>query len=192
MELEKIIEDDRTSFIGRYFTNGLSVDERGDAYALSSATATTNGENSSTKPSAVTRINSGTTEFDETYFFNLEEASGGYYVTNHIYAGNGNFVVYMGEEKAPYDVGNRLAIINVYDKTFEWIEGMPNPENIVRGSLARNDYVESDGTTHIGVITTEGSYVYNIDVEDATASQGLEVDGGTITAISKLSPASQE
>ncbi len=192
MELEKVIEDDRTSFIGRYFTNGLSVDERGDAYAFSSATATTNGENSSTKPSAVIRINSGATEFDETYFFNLEEASGGYYVTNHIYAGNGDFVVYMGEEKAPYDIGNRLAIINVYDKTFEWIEGMPEPENIVRGSLTRNSYVENDGTIHIGVTTTESSYVYTINVENATASQGLEVDGGTITAISKLSLASQE
>ncbi len=189
MELETIIEDDRTSFIGRYFTSGLSVDEAGDAYAFSSGVAMTNGEFSSTKPSAVTRINSGETEFDESYLFNLEEASGGAYVTTHIYAGNGDFVVTMAEEKtSAYATGNKLAVINVYDQTFEWITGMPSTENI--GNITSNNYVSEDGMVHVGVTLADGtSYVYNIDVEAATASQGLQVEGGNITAISKLDPA---
>lgn len=184
MELETIIEDDRTSFIGRYFTNGLSVDEDGDAYAFSSGVAATNGEFTSTKPSAVTRINSGTTEFDDSYYFNLEEASGGAYATNHIYVGDGNFVVMMAEEKvSAYAAGKTLAVINVYDQTFEWIEGMPAPEVIT--NITTNNYVEN-GIVHVGVTTEESSYVYNIDIETATATQGLQVEGGNITAISKL------
>lgn len=184
MELETIIEDDRTSFIGRYFTNGLSVDEDGDAYAFSSGVAATNGEFTSTKPSAVTRINSGTTEFDDSYYFNLEEASGGAYATNHIYVGDGNFVVMMAEEKvSAYAAGKSLAVINVYDQTFEWIEGMPAPEVIT--NITTNNYVEN-GIVHVGVTTEESSYVYNIDIETATATQGLQVEGGNITAISKL------
>ncbi|GHA37969.1 hypothetical protein GCM10007103_19430 [Salinimicrobium marinum] len=187
LELETIIEDDRTSFIGRYFTNGLSVDEAGDAYAFSSGVAATNGVISSTKPSAVTRINSGERKFDETYLFDLEAASGGAYVTNHIYAGNGNFVVTMAEEKtSAYATGNKIAVINVYDETFEWVTGMPSEENIL--SITTNNYVSEDGTVHIGVTTEESSYVYNINVASATASQGLEVQGGNITAISKLDP----
>lgn len=190
MELEKVIKDDRTSFIGRYFTNGLSVDETGDAYAFSSSIATSNGNMASIKPSAVTRINSGETEFDKDYFFNLEEASGGFYATNHISAGNGNFVVMLRKEKAPYSTGNKLAVINVYNKTFEWVEGIPAAENIL--SVTSNNYVDSDGIVHIGVTTTESSYVYNINVENATATQGLEVIGGNITAISKLEPVTTE
>ena len=40
--------------------------------------ATTNGEASSTKPSAITKFNAGQEEFDDSYFFNLEEASNAY------------------------------------------------------------------------------------------------------------------
>lgn len=186
MELETVIEDDRTSFIGRYFTNGLSVDEAGDAYAFSSGVAATNGEFTSTKPSAVTRINSGSTDFDENYYFNLEEASGGAYATNHIYVGDGNFVVMMAEEKvSAYAAGKNLAIINVYEQTFNWVDGMPAPEVIT--NITTNNYVEN-GTVHLGVTTEESSYVYNIDIETATATQGLQVEGGNITAISKLNP----
>jgi hypothetical protein len=190
MELEKIINDDRTSFIGRYFTSGLSVDEAGDVYAFSSSVASSNGTMTSTKPSAVTRIKSGETEFDDTYLFDLEEASGGYYATNHIYAGNGDYVVMMREEKAPYSVGTNLAVINVYDKTFDWIEGTPETTDIQ--NVTSNNYVDADGTVHVGITTSESSYVYNINVDNATASRGLEVQGGNITAISKLDPVGEE
>lgn len=59
MELEKVIKDDRTSYIGRYFTEGLTVVENGDIYAFSSGVATTNGEAASSLPSAFLRINAG-------------------------------------------------------------------------------------------------------------------------------------
>src|SRR5690606_9145237 len=93
MELEKVIQDDRTSFIGRYFTNGLGVVENGDVYAFSSSTAqglvpdVVNGKDTvkrvitTTKPSAITRIKNGTDAFD-TYYLNFETASGGNIITN--------------------------------------------------------------------------------------------------------------
>lgn len=59
MELNTVIKDNRTSFIGRYFLSGLEVDELGDAYAFSSSIATSNGEMTSTLPSAITRIKKG-------------------------------------------------------------------------------------------------------------------------------------
>tara|TARA_R110002020_G_scaffold445961_1_gene657939 strand:+ start:5905 stop:7161 length:1257 start_codon:yes stop_codon:yes gene_type:complete len=187
MELETVIHDDRTSFIGRYFTNGLSVDENGDAYAFSSAVSTNNGVFTDTKPSAITRIKSGSLSFDQTYLFDLEEASGGHHVTTHVYAGNGKFVVNMEEEKiSAYGTGKKYAIVDVYDETFTWVEGMPDTENIVSVTL-RNNYVSEDGSTvYVGITTATSSYVYNIDVASATATQGLEVQGGVITAISKL------
>jgi hypothetical protein len=196
MELQKVIKDDRTSYIGRYYTNGLSLDENGDAYAFSSSIAIDdNGDFNSTKPSAITRIPDGSTEFDN-YYFNLEEASGGYYLTNHRYISNGNVLGFMRpvEERAPYQVGKNLAIINVYDKTMTWVEGLPDPADISSisgGSLAgvRSYVSEDDSTVSVGITTEQNSVVYNIDAETATASAGLEVGGGTITTIKKLDPA---
>lgn len=190
MELEKVIRDDRTSFIGRYFVNGLTVDEKGDAYAISSAVATNNGEPNASKPSAVTRIKKGTTEFDQAYYFDVEAVAGGHYITTNTYAGNGKFLVYMAasDEKGAYTTGKKYAILDVYEKAFTWVSGVPEPGIIVDNTF-RSNYVSEDGkTVSVGITTETGSFVYNIDVASATAKRGLEVKGGVITAINKLDP----
>ncbi|MCL6218182.1 DUF4374 domain-containing protein [Zunongwangia pacifica] len=186
MELQTIIEDDRTSFIGRYFTSGLGVVESGDIYAFSSSVATNNGEANSIKPSAITRIKAGEEVFDDSYFFNLEEASNGYYMTQQTYIGNGAFLLNMSPvaTKGAYTTGKRLAIVNVYDKSLIWVEGLP-AESAIKNITGQNNYVEDD-IVHIGVTTEAGSYIYQIDATNAKATKGIEVQGGTITAISKL------
>ena len=188
MELEKVITDDRTSFIGRYFVNGLTVDEKGDAYAISSSVAANNGEMVGSKASAVTRILKGTTEFDQDYYFNVEEASGGYYITTNTYARDGKFVVNMqsADHKGPYDTGKKYAIIDVYNQTFTWITGMPQEESITNNTFRNNLTSEDGNTVYVGITTDEGSFVYVIDVASATASRGVQVDGGIITAITRL------
>jgi len=188
MQLEKVITDDRTSFIGRYFTDGLSVVENGDVYAFSSSVATTGGVLSSTKPSAITKIKSGTTEFDKTYFYDFEAISGGYVITNWIYVGGNNFVVHavLKAEKGAYAVGKNIGIVNVVNKTFKLVTGMPKLEDIA--NLTTSNYTPKDGkTAYIGVNLVSGlSYVYKIDAASQVASQGLKVEGGKITAIEHL------
>ncbi|MCW9705441.1 DUF4374 domain-containing protein [Fodinibius salsisoli] len=206
MALQTVIKDDRTSFIGRYFTKGLSVDENGDVYAFSSAIATDdNGQMISTKPSAITRINGGAMEFDQSYFFNIQEASDGFYLTDHVYAGDGNVLLMMrdADEKAPYTTGHNFAIVNVHNQTFTWVNGLPDASSILNVT-SMNNYVSEDGSTVYTGITIgntieneegeketvfEGSYVYAIDIASATATRGLEVKGGAITSINKLEPA---
>lgn len=187
MTLEKVIKDDRTSFIGKYFTSGLQVVENGDVYVFSSAIADSNGAMTSTKPSAVTRIKQGTLAFDESYYFDLEEASGGYYATSKIYAGHGNFLLQMRSvsKRAPYADGKKLAIINIHDNSFTWVTGVPSAAQIV--NVAMVNLVSDDGKTiHIGLTTEQGSYVFNVNVASASATMGLQVVGGMITAISEL------
>lgn len=184
MNLEKVIKDDRTSYIGRYFTNGLAVDEKGDVYAFSSSLATTNDVFTSTRPSAIVRIKKGETEFDQDYFFNVEEASGGYYLTDQNYVGDGKFILMMAKEKVLYTVGKKFAIADVYNQTITWVEGAPDPADII--SVTNTNLVEEDGTAFIGITTNEGSFVYQFDAGAAKAIRGLEVVGGQITAISKL------
>jgi hypothetical protein len=190
MEYEKTIHDDRTSFIGRYFTSGLAVDELGDTYAVSSSIATFNGEFVSTKPSAITRVKNGTTEFDS-FYFNIEEATDGKYATTQMYLGNGKLLLNLHEvaDKGAYSTGKEYAIVDLYSETLTMVTGIPNPEDIVVVT-SRSTYVSDDKTTaYVGVTTNTGSFVYNIDVATAAATQGLEVEGGVITAINRLDPA---
>ncbi|CAM4047004.1 protein of unknown function [Pedobacter westerhofensis] len=189
MQLEKVITDNRTSFIGRYFTDGLAVVENGDTYAFSSSVATSNGTIlNSTKPSAITRLKSGVTEFDQTYLFNFETKSNGYVITNWTYVGANNFVANVSKkaDRGAYTVGNELAIVNVADQSVKMVTGMPLPSEIA--SITSNNYSPKDGkTAYYGVnLKTGASYVYKIDASTAVATQGLKVEGGSLTAIQNI------
>ena len=194
MKLEKIIEDDRTSFIGRYFVDGLGVVENGDIYAFSAAVATdgTKVDNlikfTSTKPSAITRIKAGTTEFDKSYFLNFEELSGGNNITTWFYVGNDNFIVFSTnkQEKGMYTTGKRVGIVNVTNKSYNEVKGLPAVSEI-RSLTERSNYSTKNGEGYIGVNLTSGiGYIYKIDAKSAKATQGLKVEGGVITAIEHL------
>jgi len=188
MRLEKIIRDSRTSFIGRYFTDGLNVAENGDVYGFSSAVATTAGALSSKKPSAITRIKAGTTEFDQTYYLDFEAASGGMNITNWLYLGNNLYMVCASTraEKGAYVDGLNVGILNVVDKTYTPVTGLPAKADIA--GVTDNNYTPKDGKTgYLGVNLKDGtSYVYKIDASTKTATKGLKVEGGTITAVQYL------
>lgn len=190
MQLEKVIKDNRTSAIGRYMSNGLAQVENGDLYAFSAANATSAGAITSKKPSAVLRINNGTTEFDQSYFFDLEAVSGGYAYTHQLYLGNNIFLLNVVKTKSSWGTGTELAIVNVADKTFKLVSGLPAPATItdITGS-AFYSYTPGDGkTAYVGVTVESGtSAVYKIDAATATAKQGLVVEGGVITAINRMS-----
>jgi len=189
MKLEKVITDKRASFIGKYFQDGLSVQENGDIYGFSPAAATTDGKLSSTKPSAILKIKSGTTEFDQSYFFDVETASGGMSITSWLYVGNNTYIVIAAakaEKTSGFPAGKRLGIVNVVDKTYKPVSGMPDLATI--NLLTTNNYTPKDGKTgYIGVNLTDGtSYIYKIDASTQTATRGLTVEGGTVTAVQHL------
>lgn len=187
MTLDNIISDDRTSYIGRYFVDGLELTENGDVYAFSSAVATSDGtaENiNTTKPSAVTRINAGSQAFDQDYFFNFEEVSGGLNITDWTYLGNNKFIVFSNEknDKSLFGTGNIVGIIDVADQTFQKVSGLPEG---IKSFTGTNNYALNDGSTgYIGINLESGiGYIYKIDGRSASATEGLRVEGGTITAI---------
>ncbi|KKX49695.1 MULTISPECIES: DUF4374 domain-containing protein [Sphingobacterium] len=187
MKLEKVIKDDRMSYIGRYFRDGLAVDEQGDVYAFSSAVATKGGAITSKKPSAILRIKSGTTEFDKGYYIDIEAISGGKNITNWIYVGKGKFVVQMTTkaEKGGYTDGKRIGILDVYNKTYQDVTGMPELSKIKE--ISYNNYTAKDGNAFIGVALTDAvSYVYKVNASTAVATQGLKVEGGSITAVTRI------
>jgi len=189
MKLDKVITDKRASFIGKYFTDGLSVQENGDIYGYSPAAATTGGKLSSTKPAAILKIKSGTTEFDQSYFFDVEAASGGMSITSWLYVGNNTYIVNAvakAEKTSGFPAGSHVGIVNVVDKTYKAVTGMPDVATI--SNLTTNNYTPKDGKTgYIGVNLKDGTtYIYKIDASTQTATRGLKVEGGTVTAVQNL------
>lgn len=196
MKYEKTIRDTRTSFIGRYFVDGLGLVENGDCYAFSSsvaadddpATTAVDTKMTSTKPSAITRIKAGTTEFDQTYFFNFETASNGYVITNWLNIGKNKFIANIEPvaTKGQYVTGKRLAIVDVVNKTVTPVTGFPEVSQI--SSVTTTNYSPKDGKTgYIGVnLINSTTYIYKIDATTATAKQGVKVEGGNITAIQHI------
>lgn len=186
LEFEKVIRDNRTGYIGAYFNDGLVETENGDVYGFSPAAATNNGAYTSTKPSAIIRILKGTTEFDQSYFFNVEQESGGHHIAAQTYLGKGIFILQMyPQPKSLLGNARKFAVADVINKKFRWVSGLP--DDITRTTTI-NNYSPRDGKTgYIGITTaSEGSYVYVFDAEIAAAKRGLKVEGGTITAINAL------
>lgn len=184
LKLERVIRDNRTSYLGAYFTNGLVQTEDGDLYGFSGASATNNGQPASTKPSAIVRIKKDAVEFDKNYFFNLETASGGHRFASQTYFGNGRFLVELYAEKGKTTGKKKFAVVDVTTQTFAWVTGLPAD---IQSTSNLCNLVAGDGKTiYVGVTDAEGSYVYSFDATTAKATRGLKVDGGKITGIAKL------
>lgn len=186
--LDKVIKDNRTSSIGLYFADGLAVVENGDTYAFSpSNTVGKSGTDqffNSTKPSAITRIKSGTTEFDQSYLFNIEAVSDGAYISSWEYAGNNYVVATLNtkDKKSQWQTANKMAVINLVTQEFKWVTGIPAAAEISEFSMT--NYSAKNGESYIGITTTDNkSAVYKVNTTTATATRGVEINGGNITAI---------
>ncbi|UWY27535.1 DUF4374 domain-containing protein [Flavobacterium sp. TR2] len=184
LKLQKVIKDNRTSYLGAYFTNGLFQDENGDAYGFSGAIATSNAVMTSTKPSAIVRIKKGTTEFDKSYFFNVQEKSGGYKISSTTYISKGKFLLLMYGNVGKNNGAVKMAIADVYNQTFTWVTNAPVTLTSV---TSRYNITSEDGNSAIvGINTPDGNWIYAINGTTAVATKGMKVEGGQITAIQKL------
>ncbi|RUT72358.1 DUF4374 domain-containing protein [Flavobacterium cupreum] len=184
LKLEKVIKDNRTSYLGAYFTNGLIQDENGDAYGFSGAIATSNAVLTSTKPSAVVKIKKGTTEFDQSYFFNVQEKSGGYKIASSTYISKGKVLLLMYGNPGKNSGAVKLAIADVYNQTFTWVTNVPAT---LTSATSRYNIVTEDGNSAVlGINTPDGNWIYTINGTTAVATRGMKVEGGQITAIAKL------
>lgn len=187
LEFQKYITDTRMGPIGVYGCfNGIISDEDGNLYAYSSASFAS-GFTTQSKPSGILRINSGETEFDDSYFFNVEEVAGG----------KVNFFQYVGDGKAianivtddsklwgAYDTGNeihKLVILDLEQKTSTDVANVPN-----HGGFYGSPWLVEDGKVYLSIVTPTNAHVYGVDVATATGTQGAEILGKELKGIYNL------
>jgi hypothetical protein len=165
--------------------------ESGDVYVFSPSYAKTMADErqQTTLPAGVVRIKAGTEEFDQSYYVNIEELSGGYSFMRTWYVGDAKFLMLMYDsllEPGVTMVANRLAIFDAEAATLSYVTGLPASDVVT--SFGNAPYVE-DGKAYVAV-TTSDSYpaIYGIDIASDVATKGLTVEATQIGCVGRMSP----
>jgi len=187
----KIIEDDRTSNIGvNGATTGLIEAENGDLYSFSCGATMAGFNPASTKPSGILKISSGQTEFNNSYFFNIEAETNGGKLFWFDYVGDNKAIarVLTEDNGTPWDAYGRttfnqkLVIIDLVDQTVTDIANVP-----LHAKRYSSPVYVHGGKAYVSVETASDAYVYQIDIANATAIQGAKIEGKTIKGFYNLS-----
>ena len=189
-EPEKIIADTRTSNIGvNGATTGLIETDNGDMYSFSCGAEMAGFAPAATKPSGILRIKAGTAEFDDTYFFNIEEATDGGKIFWFDYVGGNKAIARIltddnGGAWAAYgrDVFNqKLVIIDLVAKTVTDVSNVP-----LHAKRYTSPVTANDGKVYASIETATEAFVYQIDVNAATGTKGAKINGKTIKGFYEL------
>lgn len=180
LEYEGVITDPRTGPIGAYVGQGfIYTAENNDIYTFSPCAIAT-GAPQETRQSGVLRIKAGESDFDENYFFNIEEATGGYKLCNAQYLGDNKVLasIFSFKEHTPDDKWSRrdvrLAIIDVVEQTVDYIEGVPIHFGGPTATLA-NQFIRDNGMIYIKISNDDGKFIYEVDPVNYTAKKGAEI-----------------
>lgn len=162
----------------------MTTDEKGDVYMLCHNTWGY-AARLTKKPSCVLRIKSGSTDFDNSYYLNIEEKTLGVGnpVYNLEYAGNGRvFVAALDVRKvdpnSPYsfflDPLSQWHMVNLYDQSVAKVS-----EEYTRGSLNGNVYVEND-KAYLPYSNKKENYIIEYDMAKKTTKKLFTTNGTPI------------
>lgn len=186
-EFQKIITDDRVGPIGGFnVKSALIKTENGDVYAVSHSNPA-NGYSQSTQPSGILRIQSGTTEFDQDYFFDIATTTEGFNTAHMMYLGNGKVFseinVAERDEQARWSDGPlQSAVLDLEAKTVNFIANVPEHAGLGRRLAAAYD----GDFMYMCVPEDNGIFVYKMDLNNYTATKGAEVEANFVAGFFKF------
>jgi hypothetical protein len=186
----KIITDSRTSNIGvNGATTGMIEADNGDLYTFSSGAEMAGFSPAATKPSGILRIKNGETEFDDDYFFNVEEATGGEKLFWFDYVGNNKAIARLltSDDGGPWGAfgretfNQRLVILDLEAQTVTEVANVP-----LHAKRYSSPVTVENGKLFMSIETANEAYVYQVDVENATGTIGAKIEGKTIKGFYRL------
>ena len=187
-KFENYIKDTRMGPMGIYGNrNGLIKTENGDLYGYSAASLAT-GFSTQQKNSGILRIKSGETTFDDSYFYDIETATGGDKLVYFEYVGNGLAVgrIITDDNAGLWSYYGsadicELVVIDLEGKSFRKIDGVP----LHKGQYA--PMLVDNGKVYVNVSTENAAHIYEIDPVAATAKKGAAIEGKEIQSLTRLS-----
>lgn len=188
--VEKIIKDPRTSNIGvNGSTTGMIETESGDLYSYSCGAEMAGFAPAATKPSAILKINSGETDFDASYFFDIEAATNGGKLFWFDYVGNNKAIgrILTHDNGGAWGAFGRssfnqkLVIIDLVNQTVTDVADVP-----LHAKRFTSPVMVENGKVYVSIETASEAHVYQVDVENATAIKGAKINGKTIKGFYRL------
>lgn len=185
LKQEKIIKDTRMGPIGLYGDrNGAILTASGDLYAMSTA-AQAAGFSTQQKTSGILRVKAGTTEFDPSYHWDIEAASGGNKIVWFAPVGNGEKALVRlstDDSKLWGAYGNyvicKLAVADLAAKALTMVEDIP----MHRGGYGGNVFQE-DGKAWVSINSGTETWLWAVDPATAKAVKGAKVKGYDIPTL---------
>jgi len=181
---KSIIADNRTSNIGVNGNIGLIKTDNGDIYSMSNGSIAAGFSPGSTEPSAMLRINNNETEFDANYFFDIEAATNGGKIFWFDYVGDNKAIARIitddsaAETWGAYtknEINHKLVIIDLVAQTITDITGVP-----LHHKRWTSPVEIMDGKVFVSIEEKDTAFVYEVDINSATAIKGVEIKGKTI------------
>jgi len=181
---KNIIADDRTSNIGVNGNIGLIKTDNGDIYSMSNGSLAVGFSPVTTKPSAMLRINNNESEFDANYFFDIEAATDGGKIFWFDYIGDNKAIARIitddsvAESWGAYtknEINHKLVILDLVAQTITDVAGVP-----LHHKRWTSPVEIMDGKVYVSVETADTAFVYEVDIDSATATKGMEIKGKTI------------
>lgn len=137
-----------------------------------------------TLPAGVVRVNTQTEQFDDAYYYNLEEKADGASFLRSWYIGGEYFLLLMYDKAitASDKVANRLAVFNTSTGSLSYVSGLPS--NV--SGFGNTPYMEN-GNAYVAVTTTSGyPTIYKVEPSSATATQGLVIRATSLNGVGRL------
>lgn len=174
LEYEKTITADLGGHIGAWYDQPCHLQtENGDHYLM-----VTNSDpaNETVVKSGFAKIKAGEEEFDTSYYYDVQSATG-YRIFAGAYAGNNLAVVRVASEDytdslwwsdtPPFE----MAIINLAEQTFTLVNDVP--KHLMQYTTR---FLVEDGKVYSNIETVEENYIYRIDPVTATAEKGAKLE----------------
>lgn len=189
----KLIKTDKISypagrFKSQYYQTTWAADN-GDIYVFSPSYAKTmtNTKQQTTLPAGVVRIKAGTTEFDSSYYTDIEALSGGKSFLRCWPIAEDYFLMLMYDKPLTQTgfAANQLAIFKASEGTLNFVTGIPTA-NLISG-FGNTPYTEKTDA-YIAISTTDGNIpaIYKIDAKTAVATKGITVNTESVSGVGKL------
>lgn len=180
-----IIKDNRLSAAyGPYRSmrhSNIIADDKNNVYVFSSC-----ADANTSKPSGVLRINAGANKFDEGFYFNIENASGGLPLFRAWHVQGDIFMVQLYDSDArEMNKASKFAVFNAAAETLTLVTGLPDPATVVNVPTV-TPHIE-DGLFYYSLtVDGERPAIYIINSATATATKGTIVTSSGITSLGKL------
>jgi hypothetical protein len=185
LNLKRIYRSDKLSyssgrFRSQYYSQIGKADD-GSVYVFSGSY-----ESTTTKPCGALRINKDATDFDASYYFNIEEKTDGYHFRKVWHVTGAYFMLELYNDKTPTATGaaTQYGIVDVTAKTFKWVTGIPAQDQITGTGLP----TAHDGKMYFPIVATGAdAAIYVIDPATATGAKGISIAGASaISAVGRL------